>query len=227
MGGNCCEYLTRQQWGLGVLLLFVMYHLFSTTAIDPAFLSILVVAVAVIPAILEKTDFHHLAGGQVSSLGLRELFSRGNTRETPVLPSANAHLAWDAADQARMPGTFPLAGAEASAAASASAAAAPTPALTPAQASLHQTPDNPYGNYRLYDDGPMEVYTGAMAAPPDDRLERGAYGTMVLDPGLQYYTQPDSTGIAHMRPPTSTTNYGPAHSPANAGQWPGGLWVGR
>ena len=99
--------------------------------------------------------------------------------------------------------------------------------LTPAQASLAATLDNPYGNYRLYDDAPSQVYTGPIGMPPDDTISRMVEGTTHQNPGHIWYTRPDPSGFEHLHAPVSQAMYGTHHSQAEEGWAPGGLWYGR
>lgn len=99
--------------------------------------------------------------------------------------------------------------------------------LTPAQSTLRASPDNPYGNYRLYDPPQTKVYTGPIAMPEDDTLSRMAYGTERRDPGLSFYTLPDPSGIEHMRSRVPPANYGNYSGMAESGYAKGGLWMGR
>jgi hypothetical protein len=99
--------------------------------------------------------------------------------------------------------------------------------LTPAQASLNASYHNPYGNPVLYDEWPTDQYTGPIAMPPDDTLERMAYGTTFTNPGHVFHSLPDSTNIGHQRPWVAPAAYGTFHSQADLGYARGGLWVGR
>lgn len=99
--------------------------------------------------------------------------------------------------------------------------------LTPAQSSLAATADNPYGNYRLYDEAPSHVYTGPVAMPPDDTIARMVDGTTFQNPGHIWYTRPDPSGIEHLHAPVSQALYGTHHSQAEEGWNAGGLWAGR
>ena len=99
--------------------------------------------------------------------------------------------------------------------------------LTPAQSSLAATEDNPYGNYRLYDDAPSQVYTGPVGMPPDDTISRMVDGTTFQNPGHIWYTRPDPSGFEHLHAPVSQTMYGTHHTQAEEGWAPGGLWFGR
>ena len=99
--------------------------------------------------------------------------------------------------------------------------------LTPAQSSLAATADNPYGNYRLGDTAPSQVYTGPIGMPPDDSIERMVDGTTFINPGHIWYTRPDPSGVEHLHPQVSQAMYGTRHSRAEDGQGPAGLWGSR
>lgn len=210
--GSCCQALKQAQFFSGVAVFYLLFKAFTTNN-QEYFILLLWVAMifgATIGGGLDDAR-ERLAGAAIALFAPRTPDGEGPSK-MPVVPSSNARLLEsDSAAGATAETSRPVAN-----------------ALTPAQASLHRTADNPYGNYRLYDQGPMNVYKGPMGTMPDYRLERGAFGTAVADPGLQYYTLPDSTGIAHMRPPVSLANYGPPHTTTSPGvTGPGGLWVGR
>lgn len=95
--------------------------------------------------------------------------------------------------------------------------------LTPAQSTLRASPDNPYGNYRLYDTPQTHIYNGPIAIPENDGLQRMALGTEHLNPDHVFYTLPDSSGIEHRRPRMPHINMGHTHT----SDMRGGLWAGR
>jgi hypothetical protein len=173
----------------------------------------------------------------------------------PVAPSSNAPAAYLRTPPQAMPGSFGapyageapstavrmaqsnsyspasgqwrevFAGASVDGSGGMAAPSARVSALTPAQASLIASEQNPYGNQRMYDTGADSLYTGLMAPPQDNRLARMAWGTSAADPDLTWYTQPDSTGVAQINAPRPAANYGPPRV-QGAGYAPGGMWQG-